>query len=363
VSAPAPAQGDRDQTQVIPQQSRAAAMAAEREPADPDRGGRAVRILGPILGFAALIWLWRHGIRIHLPVSPSYMSTFFGFLLELGITAGLGILTAHLVRVHHRRALRYAAAQTRSGAIAGARAAGRHSRHMQQWAGRHWQDRRGQRDEQPAGPQEPQPSPANPGGQSGLPDSPNEGGTQVPAPSRVDVPIHHYDDRNGRSDDHSVTQCSPARCERQPVAAPGANVTGSRPVRRNRHDASRLVPAPSSLSDRQIPAGWNVVVTDATDFEADDEDELLDMMGGQTAGMLSYGEAIAAVYENHVHGDARLDPAAMEALHDVAEAIADAADVMAQAIDKFRQVYEAPRQFVADEGVLPKDGDFLTGND
>jgi hypothetical protein len=185
----------------------------------------------------------------------------------------------------------------------------------------------------------------------------------VPAPSRVDVPIHHYDDRNGRSDDHSVTQCSPARCERQPMAAPGANVTGSRPVRRNRHDASRLVPAPSSLSDRQIPAGWNVVVTDATDFEADDEDELLDMMGGQTAGMLSYGEAIAAVYENHVHGDARLDPAAMEALHDVAEAIADAADVMAQAIDKFRQVYEAPRQFVADEGVLPKDGDFLTGND
>ena len=83
-------------------------------------------------------------------------------------------------------------------------------------------------------------------------------------------------------------------------------------------------------------------------------------MASQVAGMLGYGEAIADVHE-HCVSSVRLDPAAMAALHDVADAVADAAEAMARAREKFVQVYQAPREFVGDGGVLPKDGDFLTG--
>ena len=84
-------------------------------------------------------------------------------------------------------------------------------------------------------------------------------------------------------------------------------------------------------------------------------------MADQVKGMLAYGEAVADVHEHHVSAGIRLDPAAMAALHDVADAVAEAAGAMAHARERYKEVYEAPRQFVSDGGVLPKDGDFTTG--
>jgi len=79
--------------------------------------------------------------------------------------------------------------------------------------------------------------------------------------------------------------------------------------------------------------------------------------------MLQYGEAIAEMHEHHLSAAVRLDVAAMAMMRDVAEGATEAASVMAQARERFKEVYEAPRGFVADGGVLPQDGDFLTGDD
>ena len=110
-----------------------------------------------------------------------------------------------------------------------------------------------------------------------------------------------------------------------------------------------------------VPGSWDPLVSDTHDFEAGDETELLDWMADQVKGMLAYGEAVADVHEHHVSAEIRLDPAAMAALHDVADAVAEAASAMAHARERYKEVYEAPRQFVSDGGVLPKDGDFTTG--
>jgi hypothetical protein len=116
-------------------------------------------------------------------------------------------------------------------------------------------------------------------------------------------------------------------------------------------------PAPAQA---EIPAGWNALAGETAGFEAEDEDHLLGWMGGETSGMLSYGEAVAVLHEHCVDG-IRLDPRAITALHDVADAVADAAEAMARAIERFREAYEAPRGFVGSGRELPKDGDFLTG--
>jgi hypothetical protein len=117
----------------------------------------------------------------------------------------------------------------------------------------------------------------------------------------------------------------------------------------------------TTTTTHSAPAGWKALAAGAADFEPADDADLLAWMGDQVAGMLGYGEALASVHETCVSG-VRLDPAAMAALHDVADATADAAEAMARAIEKFKQVYEAPRGFVADGGVLPKSGDFITGD-
>ena len=117
-----------------------------------------------------------------------------------------------------------------------------------------------------------------------------------------------------------------------------------------------------AVTTRAVPAHWKAVASAATDFEPHSDAELLEWMSGEVAGMLGYGEALADVHEHCVAG-VRLDLAAMAALHDVSDAAADAAEAMARAIEKFKQVYEGPREFGSDGGVLPKDGDWLQGDE
>ena len=117
-----------------------------------------------------------------------------------------------------------------------------------------------------------------------------------------------------------------------------------------------------TATDRATSTAWKQLAAETSDFEPHDDAELLAWMGGQVAGMLGYGEALGDVHE-HCVSAVRLDPAAMAALHDVTDAVADAAEAMARAIERFKQVYEGPREFVGDGGVLPRDGDFLTGED
>jgi hypothetical protein len=118
----------------------------------------------------------------------------------------------------------------------------------------------------------------------------------------------------------------------------------------------------TARSAPQVPAYWKGVATATADFQPDSDAELLEWMAGEVTGMLGYGESVAELHEHCVTA-VRADPAAMAALHDVADAAADCAEAMARAIGKFREIYEAPREFVSDGGVLPKDGDWLQGDD
>jgi len=117
-----------------------------------------------------------------------------------------------------------------------------------------------------------------------------------------------------------------------------------------------------ATTTRTAPAHWRGIAAATADFESGSDAELLEWMSSEVAGMLAYGEAVTAVHE-HCVSAVRADPAAMAALHDVADAAADCAEAMARAMAKFREIYEAPREFVSDGGVLPKDGDWLQGDD
>ena len=159
------------------------------------------------------------------------------------------------------------------------------------------------------------------------------------------------DGDGGQADDAPGAPAAP----NDPAAAPAAAAPA-----RNGDPAMTTTTNTKAAPQRAAPAGWKALAAETGDFEPADDAELLDWMASQVAGMLGYGEAIADVHEHCVQA-VRLDPAAMAALHDVADAVADAAEAMARAREKFVQVYQAPREFVGDGGVLPKDGDFLTG--
>jgi hypothetical protein len=127
-------------------------------------------------------------------------------------------------------------------------------------------------------------------------------------------------------------------------------------------DTPMNAPARTLAHRDAAPDRWGATIDDTADLDPDSDTELLEYMTDEVAGMLGYGEALTELHETCVSG-VRVDPVAMECVHDCADAIAEAAGVMAQAIDRFKEVLERPREFVADGGVLPKDGDWITGED
>ena len=296
---------------------------AEEPAADESRQPRLTAWLGVVIATALVALALWGGAHLSLPgLHPGWLAVIAGVLVVWAIVAVLAWCAAELLRRHHRA---IAAASWRGGSAAaraagsrigrllawiGARLAGRWRRRGEAWRRPLFITRRPGGDGQAGDDPDPPPGSAGPG-TNDPPSAPAAGGPE----------------RNG--DPKMTTQTAP-------------NGRGPRPE----HDA---------------PPGWKTLAGEVGDFEPADDGELLDWMSSQVAGMLAYGEAIADVHE-HCVSAVRLDPAAMAALHDVADAVADAAEAMARAREQFRQVYEAPRTFVGDGGVLPKDGDFLTGD-
>ena len=405
----------------VPQKTPVAEQEQTREmrrPAGPGRGTRWARVSGIALGTALLVVAWRHGIRLRLPLHPALLAGFGGFLVEAGALMGLSVWAAHLVRRHHRTVIRYAVRQGRQHAATAAGGAVAGAGRVHQWAASRWAGRgdswgaplmvkRRQRDsgepgaEPGAGP-EPLPPLVMPIGEFAtgprnlaiarvgtmtLIDGGGEGlcvqlrDWAFGDPSQPPDAVAHLDNEGMRralrgwslAELHELAHARDCRCPiwrllylrapRKPADAPapapttdGGNMTP--------HDAPATgAPAARHAGTLQAPGAWGALVTETAEFEAGDETELLEWMAAQVEGMLRYGEAIAEMHEHHVSAAVRLDLAAMAMMRDVAEAAAEAASVMAQAREKFKEVYEAPREFVADGGVLPKDGDFMTGED
>jgi hypothetical protein len=137
-------------------------------------------------------------------------------------------------------------------------------------------------------------------------------------------------------------------------------------------DFGKAVPGPSRITPARrargvaartggtVPAEWNAVIARTADFEPDNDGELLDWMGQEVAGVAAYAEALVDLYESLTKGTG-LDPAAMAALHDVADAQAHASETMSGARRKFADHYDRPREFAAEGGLMPHDGRWVTG--
>jgi hypothetical protein len=272
---------------------------------------RPVLLAGLALGTFVTASAVYGGARPHLTSLPFFLPLVLGVLAELLVIVAVATVLAALLRRHQRALLSGAWRHGRRGTVAAFQVSRKHGgslrERLAQWAGPRWQ-RRSATSEEDTGQRD------------------------------GDKDLDHDDQDDG----HQAVN---------PPAAPaagGSQQKGSDPM--------------TTTTTQTTPAGWKTLTTDTADFEPDDDGELLVWMAEQVAGMLGYGEALANVHE-HCVSAVRLDPAAMATLHDVADAVADAAEAMARAINRFKQVYEAPREFVADGGVLPKSGDFLTGDD
>jgi hypothetical protein len=257
------------------------------------------------------------GARPHLTSLPYFLPLVFGVLAELLVIVAVATVLAALLRRHHRALLGGAWKHGRRAGAATFQASRRHSGSLRDrlagWAAPRWAARiRGQ--------------PAGLGGE-------------------------HDDENDQQNGDDPMTNDDVDEekfwAERD-AALQHAGL------------GHAAVPGPARRS-RSTSAGWKALAADTADYEPEDDADLLAWMGDQVAGMLGYGEAVAAVHE-HCVSAVRLDPAAMATLHDVADAVADAAQAMARAINRFREVYQGPREFVSDGGVLPRSGDFLTGD-
>ena len=322
---------------------------ADDGPAGKTLTGRAVIWAGLAAGTAVTVLAVLHGIRIPgLEVVLSVLATWA--LLVIG-----AIIAAELLRRHHRALARHAARHGKRGALLAARhgkrgalAAGcgarRGSRsaagYLARKAAARWQNREhrplmftrhsGPAPQTPAGTAGPAvtagtaPTPPPPSGTArGAGSSPPEGTTTM-----ADTIIN--DDARARR--------------------PGGRIP---PAHRARHTAARAGGA--------MPAAWAGVIARAADFEPGDDGELLGWMGDEVSGVAGYAEALIDLYESCTAGIG-LDPAAMTALHDVADAAAHAAETMSGARHRFADHYELPREFAAGGGLMPHDGRWVTGD-
>ena len=274
---------------------------------------------GLALGTAATVLAVRDGIRIPgLQVVVSVIVTWL-LLTMAAITA------AELLRRHHRAMGRHAWRHSKRGAVftahhthRGAKAAGGYlaSKAAARWENRQHRPLMFTRHSGPA--------PAGTADPSG---TATDAGTPPPERKTTMTDTKVVDDGTTKAGPNGRTQSA----------------------RRARNTAGGA-----------IPAEWAGVIGRAADFEPGDDGELLDWMGDEVNGVHGYAEALIEAYETCTNGIG-LDPAAMAALHDVADAATEAAAAMASARKKFGDYYQQPREFAGNGGLMPHDGRWVTG--
>ena len=117
------------------------------------------------------------------------------------------------------------------------------------------------------------------------------------------------------------------------------------------------VPAPSEVAAAlaaasvMVPATWAAVAAEAADHDPETDDEHVEHMDGEVAGVLTWSEAAMARAETL--GDvAGLDPAYINAQFEAADAIADLASFLAQVSKRYHDTYDDMRE-AADGKPLP----------
>lgn len=263
------------------------------------------------------------------------------------------VLAAGLLARHHRSLARAAGRGAARAGVAAARAAGAGTRHLASRAGPRWDAR----PRQPLLITRARRDPGTPGGTGTEGPGPPPGSPPAASAAAVPGPAVPAPPPPSR-------QPAVVRAVRLPDPVPGTPAGpflqgGS--VMTSPLTISSSPRGPAGPPARGAPGGWTALVADTSDFEPDDDAELLDWMAGQVAGMAAYAEALTEVYETCVHS-LGVDPAAMNAVHDTADAAADAATAMAYARQKFAGHYAEVREFAAAGGVLPFNGRWITGD-
>ena len=121
-----------------------------------------------------------------------------------------------------------------------------------------------------------------------------------------------------------------------------------------------LEPVPVDVTPAEIPPAFAPLLAHVKEFEAEADTELLAFTRGLAAGDLAYSEALEAQLE-HCLTVLRLDPVAMEGLADYADGKAEHAQGAMRIGQMISTVYAEVQAFRSNGGVLPKDGDWLTG--
>jgi hypothetical protein len=188
-----------------------------------------------------------------------------------------------------------------------------------------------------------------------------QGGRRVPSAGPVLVHEAHFEDPDSGLYGEPYEPAPAPRTAGTAAGSTGTPVKGNtmseptatapRPRRRARNAAARVV--------GKITAAWARVIASVTDFEPEDDEDLLTWMAHETASMAGYAEAVVEQYEKCL--GLGLDPVAMAALHDVADASATAAEAMAEARTRFADHYAQPREFAGNGGLMPHDGRWITG--
>lgn len=140
---------------------------------------------------------------------------------------------------------------------------------------------------------------------------------------------------------------------RSPGGAPVRATPGVPPWRRTvpgvpsvlADPALGAVPAPSEVaaglaaSGVMVPATWAAVAAEAADHEPETDEEHVEHMDGEAAGILTWAEA--AMSRAETLGDVvRLDPAYVSAQYELADAIADLAAYAAQVSKRYHDIHD-----------------------
>jgi hypothetical protein len=291
--------------------------------------------LGVALGTFIAVVAFTHGARLRIGF-PGFLGSAVGALAILVICEGTGIGAAALVRRYHKPALRSARRQSGRGARAGASRyaqwAGARPGRLARWTG--WLARwlvgrlTPQVPARPGPQQQPVLSTQSAGGSSPRP--PGNNNTLAPTGGNTIMSARHAAGRGTAGNGNG-------------------NGPAGRPHWSVRH------------SNGQVPQGWAVVAARYADFQPMSDEELLAFEAQEFMGMVRLAAAQVALHEYLLKGT-RLHPASVEAVHEVSDALSLAAQIMDKAFAKFVEHYELPNAYVANGGLLPKDGDFLTGN-
>jgi hypothetical protein len=101
-----------------------------------------------------------------------------------------------------------------------------------------------------------------------------------------------------------------------------------------------------------VPRTWAAVAGEAAEFDPENEDDLLDHMDGEAAGILTWAEGAMARAENLGEGGAGLHPAYVAAHYEFADDIAELASRAAQVSKRYHQIADDLRE-AADGQPLP----------